>query len=111
MSRLSTVGDFVANYTGGSGPLAVDLSGNLWTSGTATDTLSEVSSAGVISSHTGGGLGATTAIAVDGSGYVWAAGTGTTLTEFDSGTGAAVSSSGFTGGGLSNAKSIAITPK
>jgi len=111
ITRLSTVGDYIANYTGGTGPLAVDLNGDVWTNGTAANSLGEVSSAGVTSSYTGGGLGTTTAIAVDGSGNVWAAGTGTTLSEFNSSTGAAVSSTGFTGGGLSNAKSLAITPK
>jgi hypothetical protein len=111
VTRLSTVGDVVATYTGGSGPLAIDLSGDLWINGSTPNSLLEISSAGVTSSSTGGGLGTTTAIAVDGSGYVWAAGTGTTLSQFNSANGTAVAASGFTGGGLSNARSIAITPK
>jgi hypothetical protein len=111
VTRLSTVGDYVANYTGASGPLAVDLYGDAWANSTTANTLVEVSSAGVTSTYSGGGLGTSTAIAVDGSGNVWAAGTGSNLSEFVSATGAAVSSTGYSGGGLLNAKSIAITPK
>jgi hypothetical protein len=111
LTKLSTVGSYVANYPGGSGPVAIDLNGNAWTNGATTNSLVEVSTTGVTSSYTGGGLGKTTAIAVDGSGYVWASGTGTTLSEFSSSTGLPVSPAGYTGGGLSNAKSIAITPQ
>ena len=93
------------------GPLAIDLLGNAWVNSTSSGALREIATGGAFSTITGGGLGpTTTALAADGSGYIWAAGSGSKLSQFTVSTQAPVSSTGYTGGGLANARSIAITP-
>jgi hypothetical protein len=92
------------------GPLAVDLNGNAWISSSSSGVLLETNAAGNFGSVTGGGLGTTTtSLAIDGSGNLWAAGSGTKLSEFSTTTAMPISTTGYSGGGLSAAKSIAIT--
>jgi hypothetical protein len=93
------------------GPLAIDLVGDAWVGSTTANSLFEIAPGGAFGSVTGSGLGTTTsAIAIDGSGNIWAAGSGARLSEFSGSTHAPLSAAGYSGGGLSAAKSIAITP-
>jgi hypothetical protein len=108
VTRLDSTGAFTANYVGGDGPIAIDLTGNAWTNSVSTpNSLEEITSTGVITSYTGAGLISANSIAIDGSGDVWAAGSGV-LSEFNS-SGTPLSTSGYTGGGLTGGASIAIT--
>jgi hypothetical protein len=112
VTLLDPTGTATVSYaTGqsGSGAIAIDLNGNAWVAGKTSGSILEVSNAGTVSTYTGGGLTTTNAIAIDGSGNVWAAGSGTVLSGFSS-NGTPLSATGYTGGGVSNAQSIAITP-
>jgi hypothetical protein len=112
VTLLAPTGAPTATYASGqagSGAIAIDLGGNAWVASKSSGSILKVTNAGVVSTYSGGGLSTTNAIAIDGTGNVWAAGTGTVLSGFSS-SGTALSAGGYTGGGVSNAQSIAITP-
>ena len=106
--ELSPLGVDTATYTDAYGPIAIDPAGDAWADSTTAGSLVEVTAGGVKSVHTGSNLGTANGIAIDGMGNIWAAGAGADLNEFDATT---LKSTGYTGGGLSGAKSIAITPQ
>jgi sugar lactone lactonase YvrE len=104
-------------YTGGgvTAPeaIAIDASGNAWTTNNTAASISEFSSTGTPIStsagFTGGGLASPFTLAIDASGNVWVANnTGGTISKFNSSGGAVSTSSGYTGGGLSASKGIAV---
>jgi streptogramin lyase len=105
-----TITAYASGSTGSSGALAIDLSGNAWTGSSSSNSIIEISSSGTVTPYTIGGVGSISSIAADGSGYVWATGSGNAVNAVASSNGAALSTTGFTGGGASNAQSIAITP-
>lgn len=106
----STTGVGTTNF----GAVAIDPSGNAWVQGPSTTArIAKVSTSGTLTTYSGTSAGmlngGSYSIAVDGSGNVWA-GQSTSISEITN-TGTAVSgTNGFTGGGLSTALSIAITP-
>ena len=113
VTLLNPTGAVTGTYaTGqsGNGAIAIDLSGDAWVAGNTSGSLLEITNTGTTTTHTGGGLTTTNAIAIDGSGDVWVTGTGSALSVFNI-SGTPVSTTGYTGGGLSNGQSLAITPQ
>ena len=113
VTLLSPAGAVTGTYAAGesgSGAIAIDLSGNAWVAANTSGTLLEITPSGATTTTTGGGLTATKSLAIDGSGDVWAVGTGSNLSEFTS-SGNPVSSTGYSGGGLSGGQALAITPQ
>jgi len=109
----STPNDFTVGiaYSSGGENIAIDASGNVWTTG--VNSIGKYSPTGVPltgSPFTGGGLDTPIAIAIDASGNAWITNQGGnySLSEFSS-TGTPISSSsGYTGGGLDVPLGIAI---
>lgn len=104
------------NYSGGGVDdpylIAIDSSGNVWTSNYNPSTISELSRNGAAISpstgFTGGGLKFPKGIAIDGSGDVWLTNTQSNpISEFNS-EGTAMSASGYSGGGLSGPRLLAV---
>ncbi|MGC2497101.1 MAG: hypothetical protein WA374_05130 [Acidobacteriaceae bacterium] len=113
VTLLSPTGAVIGTYASGqsgSGAIAIDLSGNAWVAANTSGSLLEITPSGTTTTYTGGGLSTTNALAVDGSGDVWAVGTGSHLSVFNS-SGSALYPTGYSGGGLSNGQSLAITPQ
>lgn len=113
VTLLSPTGSVTGTYAAGqsgNGAIAIDLSGNAWVPNETSGSLIEITLTGATSSHSGGGLTTTDALAIDGSGDIWASGSGGQLSVFNS-SGTPLSPSGYTGGGLSNGQTLAITPK
>ena len=110
--ELSSGGSVTGSYASGLAgtAVAIDQSGNAWASASSSGSLLRIAPGGTVSTVSGGGLGVTTALAVDGTGQIWAAGSGSTLSGFSS-AGAPLATARFSGGGASNAQSLAITPK
>lgn len=99
-----------ANGQSGNGALAIDLTGNAWVAGNSSSSLLKITPSGTTTTVTGGGLTTTNALAIDATGDIWAAGTGSNLSAFTS-AGTPLSATGYTGGGLTNAQTLAITPR
>jgi hypothetical protein len=113
VTLLSSAGAVTGTYAigeSGSGAIAIDLSGNAWVAASTSGSLLEIAPSGITTTTTGGGLSTTNSLAIDGSGDVWAVGEGSRLSEFTS-SGNPVSSLGYSGGGLSNGQTLAITPQ
>jgi len=114
VTLLSPSGAVTATYASGqsgSGAIAIDLSGNAWVADNTSGSLLEIAPSGTTATTTGGGLSSSTnSLAIDGSGDVWAVGTGSHLSVFTS-SGNPVSPTGYSGGGLSNGQTLAITPQ
>ncbi len=112
VTLLSPSGAATGTYATGqsNGAIAIDLSGNAWVASNTSGSLLKVTPTGTVTPITGGGLTTTNALAIDGSGDIWATGTGNTLSVFNS-SGAPISTTGYTGGGLTNGQSLAITPQ
>jgi streptogramin lyase len=97
------------NYTGGGlnypAVVAVDATGNVWTSNFQNNTLSKFTTLGVPyfpTGATGGGMNGPYGLAIDSVGSIWVANyTSPVLSKFDTG-GNPISSTGYTGGGLSS---------
>ena len=118
-STLSSANDFSLgiNYTGGglAAPLAIaiDGSGDAWVVNVAGNSVTEISSTGVLlsgpSGYTGGALNGPYGVAIDGSGNAWVSNLqGNSVTKLSS-TGTALSGAkGYTGSGLDEPQGIAI---
>ena len=118
-STLSSANDFSLgiNYTGGglSAPLAIaiDGSGNAWVANVAGNSVTEISSAGVLlsgsSGYTGGGLNGPYGIAIDDAGNAWVSNLqGNSVTKLSSAGAVLSGTKGYTGGGLDEPQGIAI---
>jgi len=102
--------------SGGGAGVVFDSTGNAYSVNSSGNTLTRFSSTGTPSATTAaaaGGMSGPVALAVTGTGYVWVAdSTGNSLSYFNGGTLAAVSSTAFftnfTGGGLSSPSALAI---
>jgi hypothetical protein len=113
VTLLGPTGAVAGTYASGSsgnGAIAIDLSGNAWVAAATSGSLLEIAPSGTTTTYTGGGLSSTNSIAIDGSGEVWATGTGNQLSIFSS-AGSPLSATGYSGGGLGNGQSLAITPQ
>jgi hypothetical protein len=113
VTLLNTTGAVTGTYAtsqSGNGAIAIDLNGDAWVAGNTSGSLLEITNTGTTTTHTGGGLTTTNAIAIDGTGDIWVTGTGSALSVFSS-SGTPLSTTGYTGGGLSNGQSLAITPQ
>jgi streptogramin lyase len=104
-----------AGFTGGglNEPvnLAFDISGNLWVSNYGSDSITELTSGGVIeggSPISGGGLSDPVGIAVDASGNIWASNSDNSLSKYDPTSATFLSGSGGYTGGLASPAGIAI---
>lgn len=99
-------------FTGGNGPVAIDVTGNLWTLSSGPTLLYVTNQLGTVqhSISSGGGLDAPSAIAIDGASQVWVtnAGNNTFSLFLDNGSAAASPSGGFTDGALSDPSGVAI---
>ena len=99
----------------GSNFVAIDATGNFWTSNYNTSSITELSNTGVVVNspgyYTGGGLHNPNGIAFDGSSHAWIANSTGSISEFtDSGvalTGGEGYAGGTSGNGLSGIESIA----
>jgi len=90
------------------GGLAIDLSGNAWITTSANNILEVNPGGSVAKTVTDPSLNAPTSVAIDGGGNLWVVNSGgNSVSEFNS-SGAVLSGSGFTGGGISAPVSIAI---
>jgi hypothetical protein len=97
-------------YAGANAAVAIDGSGNVWTAGTGTTLLEEISQTGIVqnSISSGGGLDAPTAITIDGNSQIWITNGNNSVSLF-SNAGAALSpSGGFTDPSLSTPSGIAV---
>ena len=94
VTRVSADGKQFTNFNccNGASGLAIDALGNVWVANYYGNSVSEISSAGVVlskGSYTGGGLNFPQGIAVDGAGTVWVANyRGPSLTELAGGSSA-----------------------
>ncbi|MGA8938634.1 MAG: hypothetical protein WB439_05650 [Acidobacteriaceae bacterium] len=113
VTQLSPTGSVTGTYAvgqSGNGAIAIDLKGDAWVADKTSGSLVEVFPNGTAATTTGGGLTTTNSIAIDGSGDIWAAGTSSPLSAFNS-SGTPISTTGYTGGGLTNGQTLAITPQ
>jgi len=114
VSEFSVSGSEVlpcAGYTAGSttpaSDVAIDGSGNVWTS-TGNNSINEFSRLGSAISFTGGGLSNPASIALDGSGSVWVTNVNASSISKFSNLGTPISPSGYTGGGLDGPDNVAV---
>jgi hypothetical protein len=107
---LSGTAGYATGHSG-LGAIAIDQGGNAWVPSNLSGSILKINAAdGTYNTFSGGGLGISNTIAVDGQGQIWASGNKSNLSAF-TGAGIAVSpTAGYTGSGLTNAQSEAITP-
>lgn len=113
ITKLTTNGVWSTFGVGLNSPsaIAIDLADNVWIANVGNSTVSEYTTAGVASTILSNGLNSPRAIAIDAGGNIWVANSGnSTVSEFSS-TGAALSSGGFSSGGINQPVGIAIDPK
>jgi len=93
----------------GSGGVAIDGAGNVWTLNTGSSSVSEFTSKGTVTNgpFTDGGLSAPSALAIDGLDQVWIVNSTNSISVFNS-SGTAISTTAYTGAGLSSPTSVAI---
>jgi hypothetical protein len=93
----------------GSGGVAIDGSGNVWSLNTGSSSVTEFTSKGTVTNgpYTDGGLSTPSALAIDGLDQVWIVNSTNSISVFNS-SGTAISTTDYTGGGLSSPTSVAI---
>ena len=106
-----SAGSGASSATGTNGGASFDASGNIWTVGSGSNTLSESNKTGTNlagTGFTGGGLNAPTALQVDGSGMVWVVNGNASVSVFKSNGTALTPSTGYTGGGMSSPTGLTV---
>jgi streptogramin lyase len=93
----------------GSGGVAIDGSGNVWSLNTGSSSVTEFTSKGTVTNgpYTDGGLSTPSALAIDGLDQVWIVNSTNSISVFNS-SGTAISTTAYTGAGLSSPTSVAI---
>ena len=107
----TSAGSGTGSATGSAGGVAFDASGNIWTVGSGSNTLSESNKTGTNlagSGFTGGGLNTPMGLQVDGAGNVWVVNGNGSVSLFKSNGTALTPSTGFTGGGLSSPTGVTV---
>lgn len=96
--------------TAGSGGVAFDSVGNIWSVNSASSQLLQATKTGASPAYfSGGGLNAPAGLAIDGNGAVWIANNSGSVSAFtNAGVPMSPAATGFTGGGMSAATGIAV---
>ena len=110
-SALSPSSGYTTGLSAPSG-IAVDPAGNIWVTNKGSDSVSKLggSTGSLLANYTGGGLSQPTSLLFDASGNVWITNFGNnSVTELNS-SGSALSTSGYSGAGISQPTAIAVNP-
>ncbi|MGA2049184.1 MAG: putative Ig domain-containing protein [Terracidiphilus sp.] len=93
----------------GSGGVAIDSLGNVWSLNSGTSSVSEFTSKGTVTNgpYTDGGLSTPSALAIDGLDQIWIVNSTNSISVFNS-SGTAISTTAYTNAGLSSPTSVAV---